>query len=557
MWSGDIEINPGPPLSVADLHVVTKELHNVRGKWKDIGVQLGVSICTLDAINKQYSDPTDCFKETLSRWLKYSHPTWTNIINALNVIGEVKLAADLEHKYCSTQGDSTHLSLPLPTVTPYVAATTTMPSATHPAYSQLSQVTPSRPVPLLSLPVQMTTPVGYDMYSSVTFKYSTFLRELYTSEKSPQTLSSSALPLKPFPFKLAKIEKEKVSVDEFTRRYLRGDMDDVGSLGTEFYKKSPIKFEEVGKLSSHHQQKLILIEGAPGVGKTTFSWEFCRKWGRGDVLQDCSLLLLLPLRDYTLNVAKSLLDLFYHPDSELQEAVVQQVTSHQGQGVAIWLEAWDELDHELREKASVFLDLIHDRILPLATKFVTSRPWASQYLIQDCENRIAQHLEILTFTNNQITHYISKAKSVADPSLFAAKFTDYLSSNPVIRTAMYTPITAKMSAEVFTWNHHIELSPPTTMTELYTAFTLKTLVNYISTHPGKYKQQLKVTTFSDLPVDMHNQFQGLCRMAYDGILNRQQLVFSAAHLPSEFAPLGLLQEVPQLYTEGLPSATRP
>ena len=54
-------------------------------------------------------------------------------------------------------------------------------------------------------------------------------------------------------------------------------MDDVGSLGTEFYKKSPIKFEEVGKLSSHHLQKLILIKGAPGVGKTTFSWEFCRK----------------------------------------------------------------------------------------------------------------------------------------------------------------------------------------------------------------------------------------------------------------------------------------
>ena len=54
-------------------------------------------------------------------------------------------------------------------------------------------------------------------------------------------------------------------------------MDDVGSLGTEFYKKSPIKFEEVSKLSSHHLQKLILIKGAPGVGKTTFSWEFCRK----------------------------------------------------------------------------------------------------------------------------------------------------------------------------------------------------------------------------------------------------------------------------------------
>ena len=115
----------------------------------------------------------------------------------------------------------------------------------------------------------------------------------------------------------------------------------------------------------HHRQKLVLIEGAPGVGKTTFSWEFCRKWGKGEILQDHSLLLLLPLRDNNLKEAKTLSDLFYHPNSELQQAVVQEVTSNQGQGVAIWLEAWDELDHEPREKASVFLDLIHGRILPL------------------------------------------------------------------------------------------------------------------------------------------------------------------------------------------------
>ena len=43
-------------------------------------------------------------------------------------------------------------------------------------------------------------------------------------------------------------------------------------------------------------------------------------------------------------------------------------------------------------------------------------------------------------------------------------------------------------------------------------------------------------------------------MAYEGILNRQQLVFSAAHLPTGFAPLGLMQEVPQLYAEGRASS---
>ena len=92
------------------------------------------------------------------------------------------------------------------------------------------------------------------------------------------------------------------------------------------------------------------------------------------------------------------------------------------------------------------------------------------------------------------------------------------------------------------------------MTELFTAFTLKTLADYLSTHPVYHKQQLKVTTFSDLPTDVYKQFQGLCRIAYEGILNRQQLVFSAAHLPTGFAPLGLMQEVPQLYTEGRASS---
>ena len=396
--------------------------------------------------------------------------------------------------------------------------------------------------------------VTIDGYLTPVKKYSGYLRDLYNSEQRPVGIGPPTPAKKLLPFKLARIEKERVSIDEFTRRYLRGDMDDVGSLGNESYKKSPIQFEEVGKPSHHHRQKLILIEGAPGVGKTTFSWEFCTKWGKGEILQDHSLLLLLPLRDNDLKEAKTLSDLFYHPNSEFQQAVVQEVTSNQGQGVAIWLEAWDELDHKPREKASVFLDLIHGRMLPLATVFVTSRPWASEHLRENCGHRITQHVEVLTSAKDQIEHYISKAEAEAQPSSFAAKFTDYLSSNPVIRAAMYTPVTAKMAAEVFTWSLHTESPPPTTMTELFTAFTLKTLVDHLSTHQVYHKQQLKVTTFSDLPTDVYKQFRDLCRMAYEGILNRQQLVFSAAHLPTGFAPLGLMQEVLQLYTEGRASS---
>ena len=147
--------------------------------------------------------------------------------------------------------------------------------------------------------------------------------------------------------------------------------------------------------------------------------------------------------------------------------------------MAIWLEAWDELDHQPREKTSVFLNLIHGRILPLATLFVTSRPWASEHLREKCEHRITQHVEVLTSAKDQIEHYITKAEAEAEaqPSSFAAKFTGYLSSNPVIRAAMHVHIRHSKDG-----SRSVQPEP---------------------THRFTIYQQLKVTTFSDLPKDVY------------------------------------------------------
>ena len=174
---------------------------------------------------------------------------------------------------------------------------------------------------------------------------------------------------------------------------------------------------------------------------------------------------------------------------------------------------------------------------------------AERYVREKCVDEISEHVKLLP----SIEQYLSQAEVEADPSL-PTKYKDYLSSTPAIRAALYTTFNAKMAAEVFTWSHHTKSAPPTTMTELFTTFTFKTLVNHLSTNPVYHKQQLKITPFSDLPTDVYKQFQGLCRIAYEAILSRQQLVFSAAHLPTGFSPLGLMQKIPQLYTEGRDSS---
>ena len=134
-----------------------KELNDVRAKWYNIGVQLGVSVGTLDAIKNQcLNEPFDCLRETLTKWLKtcLSPPTWPNVVDALSVVGEARLAAELEHKYCQNTSDlsltSYQISTPLYPQPISKAPGTATPPTVHPPCSQpqlASGPTSSTPIP--------------------------------------------------------------------------------------------------------------------------------------------------------------------------------------------------------------------------------------------------------------------------------------------------------------------------------------------------------------------------------------------------------------------------
>ena len=231
----------------------------------------------------------------------------------------------------------------------------------------------------VEMEIESITVDGFVCYEAPLLQYTTLLKQLYTSRSPLQPLSDSK-PNTLFPFRLARIEKQTLSsssdMDRFTRESLRGDMDDV------IHKKMAMELSELGVMGDSSRPQVVLIERAPGVGKTMFAWDQCRQWAEGRLLQDYSIVLLLPLRDNNIRQISSLPGLFRHSRGQVREEVNRTVAENGGKGCLIWLEAWDELPDHLRLSDSLFTQLIRGLQLPAATIFITSRPWATRGLLK-------------------------------------------------------------------------------------------------------------------------------------------------------------------------------
>ena len=343
---------------------------------------------------------------------------------------------------------------------------------------------------------------------------------------------------------LALIEKEDITkpeADQFTRATIHGNIDDIKKS------KRAMKIGQIAQLSDGSQPKCILVEGAPGVGKSTFAWKLCHKWGEGKLLQQYQLVVLLRLRDKSVRTAKNISDFFRYHDHQIQQAAVEKIQRTGGKGVFLLFEGYDELPEELRTMNSIFLDVITGEELPEATVLITSRPWASEFLHWECKRYISQHIEILGFTKDDIQSYLESIIP-NDPSLLA-DLKKYISCYPHINSMMYIPLYCVFVVKVYQNSRRDETLVPKTMTELY--FSL--IRDLLRCH---YNDDLEVHSFNDLSKDAPDIYQQLCilgKIAYEGIRNDQQIIFHRKDFETmglslqDFNTLGLMQRVRELY----------
>lgn len=182
----------------------------------------------------------------------------------------------------------------------------------------------------------------------------------------------------------------------------------------------------------------ILIEGAPGIGKTILSKEIAFQWANKNLLSEKVLLFLIFLRDPSIQSIKCLKDFVsYAICSSQQSREVDLLTDYlentSGRHIAIVFDGYDEISDEFRRNSFIG-SIISRKRLKLCGLVITSRPTASAVLHSNCDCRV----EILGFTKEDRIKYIHQ--SLENNPTEIKQLENYLEMNPFIDSLCYIPL---------------------------------------------------------------------------------------------------------------------
>ena len=259
--------------------------------------------------------------------------------------------------------------------------------------------------------------------------------------------------------------------------------------------------------------KVNLIEGDPGAGKTTFTFQICKEWAEGKLLME-DVVFWIPLRHYKSVTTTSDYELF---DKLGYPEMMGYAQQYSGKGLVLILDGWDELPNHL-QTASLFHDIIFGSIRAFthSTIIVTSRPNCSSE-IAEAVDETNSYYQILGFDQEMAVTYINAYFYNNPPS--ATLLLEFLDGNNYLRQHFYIPISVTIMCFVY---HSDGKDIPQTLCRLYQRFVVLCLRSHV---PDVCLHNLaKFKTIQNIPVEMKPVFDQLCSLAFDMLRDNKLLL---------------------------------
>ena len=294
-------------------------------------------------------------------------------------------------------------------------------------------------------------------------------------------------------------------------------------------------------------QRVVLIQGSPGSGKTTLAKKVCIDWVEGKLAQNFGLIILIELRDTRVAEVTSLRALVaLYMGNTLSESITKEITRIKGKGSLFLLDGWDELPEKCH-LSSLYTELISGNLLPDATIVITSHPSATGSLPY---KHVHPRIEILGFTEEQVEEYITKYFQDHDNPQIAQHVLSQLTKSPILKRLVYVPVNLIIILNIVKQSNE---QIPQSYTALYVTFLLLLLNRY----QEKNYDFAKIRSLDHLPDCIAKMLHKLGEMAYYELLcDRmtfteevlQKYSICSNNIPEDFDGMGLLHVKNGIYS---------
>ena len=271
----------------------------------------------------------------------------------------------------------------------------------------------------------------------------------------------------------------------------------------------------------------VLIEGAPGIGKSILMKHIAYSWAEGEILSKFQLVLLVYLRDPAIQKIKSLkglLNSFYRRVTDNDEDIAacsKHLVQDGGKSLIFLLDGYDEFPEELREN-SLIADILDRYVLPECGLVISSRPHASVHIHKKATLRV----DILGFTEKEREHFIQQSLKKQPDKI--VQLTTYLQNHMTINSLCFTPF--HMVVLLFIYKQ--EYSLPNSLTELYKLFICLTICRHLAKCGNNIFSV--ITDFYKLPYPCDTIIKQLSNLCLHSLANNQ-LIFTLTDIKT-FCP---------------------
>ena len=316
--------------------------------------------------------------------------------------------------------------------------------------------------------------------------------------------------------------------------------------------------EILAPLETGNDPQFILIEGAPGIGKSLLLREIAYRWGKQKILQKFKLVLLICLRDpavHQMSLIDELLQSFCMGErraTEIASACSDYLSENGGEDLALLLDGYDEYPEKLR-KDSLIAFILQRKVLPCCGLIVSSRPHASVSLRGQATVRV----DILGFTEAERQRYITE--SMKDQPQKIDELTRYLQGHSTISSLCFVPF--NIVVLVYLYKQGIPL--PQNSAQLYNYFICLTICRHLAKHghhlQGNITELTELPKLTDLPEPYNKIIKQLSKLCLEAI-NNDKLIFTIDEIkgacpditaiPGAIKGFGLLQAVEHLGLTG-------